>query len=108
MCASNQCLAGYQAQTDSFKQIKCLSISKDKASKDYILVMNYASNSCLCNNLFIIVQMNWKRQINYNLLHQIFIYFIHMILFIVIYIVEIYYLIILKVHICRFGPFNNI
>ncbi|RIB26695.1 kinase-like domain-containing protein [Gigaspora rosea] len=37
---------------------------KDKASKDYILVMKYASEGSLRNNLRSIAQMDWKDKIN--------------------------------------------
>ncbi|RIB28941.1 kinase-like domain-containing protein [Gigaspora rosea] len=44
--------------------LKFFGISKDKASKDYILVMEYASEGCLRNNLHNIAQMDWKDKLN--------------------------------------------
>ncbi|RIB23823.1 kinase-like domain-containing protein [Gigaspora rosea] len=44
--------------------LKCFGISKDITSKDYILVLDYASKGCLRNNLLTVAQMDWKDKLN--------------------------------------------
>ncbi|CAG8688303.1 7473_t:CDS:2, partial [Ambispora leptoticha] len=44
--------------------IKCFGISKDEESKDYILVMEYASKGCLRKNLHIVTRLDWNDKLN--------------------------------------------
>ena len=41
--------------------LKCLGISKDYDSKDYILVMKYALMGSLRKNIYSVSQMEWKK-----------------------------------------------
>ncbi|RIB00729.1 kinase-like domain-containing protein [Gigaspora rosea] len=44
--------------------LKCLGISKDSSSKDYILVMEYAKLGSLRSNIYSISQMVWKDKLH--------------------------------------------
>ena len=44
--------------------LSCFGVSKDKVSKEYILVMEYALEGCLRKNLRAISQMDWKDKLN--------------------------------------------
>ncbi|RIB02923.1 kinase-like domain-containing protein [Gigaspora rosea] len=44
--------------------LSCFGVSKDKVSKDYFLVMEYALKGCLRNNLHAIAQVDWRDRLN--------------------------------------------
>ncbi|RIB19748.1 kinase-like domain-containing protein [Gigaspora rosea] len=44
--------------------LRCFGVSKDKNSKDYFLVMEYAVEGCLRKNLRAIAQMDWRDKLN--------------------------------------------
>ena len=44
--------------------LQCVGISRDSASKDYILVMIYAPLGSLRQNLYSVVRLEWKKKIN--------------------------------------------